>query len=433
MRNGKLVRTRARFPSMGLWVALGAVVACGGGSSGRAEEVAADSGEPAPGSGNTPPPTTNPLPNGAPVAKAGSDWAVDLSMDVLFDGTESSDPDGDSLEYLWDFGDGATATTAVATHRYSALGNYEVILRVSDGQAATGDAVNVAVRPWVPETITHTGTWQTDQGPEPMTLSVVHEGHFFVSMETTYHLTGPGCQEAGAISFSRIWLNPAVGFPFASYFGPEISLSGGFLNPRLVEGEFSYENFDVCPFSRQRGPLMVTPSSSAEQALGRASRMLDSGHLGPANRTGISLQRREIDLSLRGLTRWTLDAGRNDAMELIIEDRRGQVVATTAAIPRSWIDTIDQSEDETSQDLPLLALLDRDQEYRAVVVSTVQDPTSYDLVGEVVTDLAAEYTARYGVAPPPVFTLGHRVPTGLTTEVLIDALRGGAVRRLGVR
>lgn len=43
------------------------------------------------------------------------------------------DPDGDTLTYLWNFGDGNTSTSANPTHTYSAEGTYTVDLTVSDG------------------------------------------------------------------------------------------------------------------------------------------------------------------------------------------------------------------------------------------------------------------------------------------------------------
>jgi serine protease AprX len=50
-----------------------------------------------------------------------------------FDGTGSSDPDGDALTYRWDFGDGNTGTGATVDHAYGKAGRYTVTLTVSDG------------------------------------------------------------------------------------------------------------------------------------------------------------------------------------------------------------------------------------------------------------------------------------------------------------
>ena len=47
-----------------------------------------------------------------------------------FDGSGSSDTQGHSLTYNWDFGDGGTSTLAMPTHTYSTAGTYQVTLQV---------------------------------------------------------------------------------------------------------------------------------------------------------------------------------------------------------------------------------------------------------------------------------------------------------------
>jgi hypothetical protein len=49
-------------------------------------------------------------------------------------GGASSDPDGDTLDYSWDFGDGSTATGASAQRTYTTPGVYTATLTVSDGR-----------------------------------------------------------------------------------------------------------------------------------------------------------------------------------------------------------------------------------------------------------------------------------------------------------
>ena len=55
-------------------------------------------------------------------------------LSVTFDASMSMDVDEDPLQFIWHFGDGDSATTAVASHVYAADGVYEVSLAVSDGQ-----------------------------------------------------------------------------------------------------------------------------------------------------------------------------------------------------------------------------------------------------------------------------------------------------------
>lgn len=71
--------------------------------------------------------------NSAPISRAGEDL-VTCENTVRFDGSQSSDPDGHPLLYIWDFGDGSQPDTGkVLYHTYQKPGTYPVILTVEDG------------------------------------------------------------------------------------------------------------------------------------------------------------------------------------------------------------------------------------------------------------------------------------------------------------
>lgn len=80
-------------------------------------------------------------PNLAPTA-ALAVTATDSSVHV--DGSASNDPDGTIVSYLWDFGDGSTATGSSADHTYTTPGTYRVTLVVTDNKGDKGfaDAAN---------------------------------------------------------------------------------------------------------------------------------------------------------------------------------------------------------------------------------------------------------------------------------------------------
>ncbi len=79
--------------------------------------------------------------NMAPMADAGMSQLVDTGEDVTFDGSASTDLDGTIVDYLWDFGDGATGTTITETHVYVAAGSYIVTLTVTDNLGASDTSI----------------------------------------------------------------------------------------------------------------------------------------------------------------------------------------------------------------------------------------------------------------------------------------------------
>jgi PKD repeat protein len=72
--------------------------------------------------------------------------------------TASADPDGSITSYVWDFGDGTTASGALVSKAYVTPGTYTVTLTVTDNgglTATTTGLVNITVRvpsPWNPNT-----------------------------------------------------------------------------------------------------------------------------------------------------------------------------------------------------------------------------------------------------------------------------------------
>ncbi len=79
--------------------------------------------------------------NQAPTAvAAGTPTSGQAPLAVTFSSAGSSDPEGGTLTYAWDFGDGTTSTSANPSKTYPANGTYAVTLTVTDPQGATGTA-----------------------------------------------------------------------------------------------------------------------------------------------------------------------------------------------------------------------------------------------------------------------------------------------------
>jgi parallel beta-helix repeat protein len=93
-----------------------------------------DSGPPGP--GPEPPPSQ---PNKMPIADAVADGPYQglVNTEIVFDGSDSYDPDGNITEWLWDFGDGKTGSGETIGHAYSQANTYTITLTVTDERKAT--------------------------------------------------------------------------------------------------------------------------------------------------------------------------------------------------------------------------------------------------------------------------------------------------------
>jgi PKD repeat protein/uncharacterized membrane protein len=86
--------------------------------------------------------------NRAPVAYAGKDQSTSVNQTVTLNGNGSYDPDNDSLQYAWDYGDSTNSTwknQPTTTHTYALPGTYTVTLTVSDGSLTDTDTCNISV------------------------------------------------------------------------------------------------------------------------------------------------------------------------------------------------------------------------------------------------------------------------------------------------
>ena len=115
--------------------------------------------------------------NSAPIAEAGADQAITLiGTTVHLDGTQSYDPDGDSITYEWTFastppGSNATlisANTPTPTFLADVYGTYLVRLVVSDPWTQSGDTMTVSFANVQP--VANAGTSQSARVGETVTL-----------------------------------------------------------------------------------------------------------------------------------------------------------------------------------------------------------------------------------------------------------------------
>ena len=93
-------------------------------------------------------PEPPPAQNQPPVARLDADvYSGKAPLQVNFDSSASSDPEGESLDYSWDLDGIFLATGADLEHRFDDPGSYWVTLTVTDDQGLTSsDSVNIRVR-----------------------------------------------------------------------------------------------------------------------------------------------------------------------------------------------------------------------------------------------------------------------------------------------
>jgi hypothetical protein len=117
--------------------------------------------------------TTNTAPIAVIIASAGSQGSVPFK--VSFDGSTSTDPDNDIVNYVWDFGDGTTGVGPLIEHTYSQMGSFNVTLTVTDsaGQSSTTGLANggsaftvIAALPMISSSSTGKGSFKVAFGPK---------------------------------------------------------------------------------------------------------------------------------------------------------------------------------------------------------------------------------------------------------------------------
>jgi glucose/arabinose dehydrogenase len=112
-------------------------------------------------------------------------------LTVTFDGRDSTDPDGDSLTYTWNFGDGSpNGSGGTTTHQYAA-GTYTATLKVRDGHGGVS-----------------TATQRIDSGnspPTPTITSPTNSKTFAVGETITLHGSATDPQDGSLPNSALSW------------------------------------------------------------------------------------------------------------------------------------------------------------------------------------------------------------------------------------
>jgi hypothetical protein len=140
--------------------------------------------------------------NNPPIADANGPYTANEGSSVTFDASGSYDPDGDTLQYRWDFNNDAIwdtsySTSPTALHTWNDDHSGTVVVEVYDGKDTDTDSTTVTINN-VPPTLTLSGPGTVDEGGlYLLTLSSSDPGddtisHWTISWNDGITTTVPG-------------------------------------------------------------------------------------------------------------------------------------------------------------------------------------------------------------------------------------------------
>jgi VCBS repeat-containing protein len=140
---------------------------------------------------------TIPGQNTPPSANSGGPYTGITNTIMVFDGSGSTDPDGDSLTYLWNFGDGNIGSVVNPSHAYTSDGTYNVTLEVTDSEGATD--------------INSTTVLISSQGNTNLTITQIFPNSMIKGQTITTTIFGTGFELGANVKFGGAkWVPTAI-------------------------------------------------------------------------------------------------------------------------------------------------------------------------------------------------------------------------------
>ena len=177
------------------------------------------------------------------------------SLNVTFDGTGSSDPDGSIISYDWDFGDGNLGSGVSSSHTYNTAGNYTASLTVTDNEGAVNATSQMI-------TVYPSGLVQTSAQPGGASDDAEEEvatGAISLNSSDLELGTEGGVPQVVGIRFAGLNIPSGVSIQNAWIQFTTDEADGGQTH-LSIRGELSS---DALPFSGSNGDISSRPTTSA--------------------------------------------------------------------------------------------------------------------------------------------------------------------------
>jgi PKD repeat protein len=84
-------------------------------------------------------------PNFSPIVKINGPYSSKINIEIQFNSSGSFDPDGDTMEYLWEFGDGTSSVEVNPVHFYNVPGEYNVSLTLTDEYGESNNKTTLSI------------------------------------------------------------------------------------------------------------------------------------------------------------------------------------------------------------------------------------------------------------------------------------------------
>ena len=124
-------------------------------------------------------------PSKPPTASTGGTYTGQAGTAVSFNGSASTDPQGQALSFAWSFGDGASGTGGSPVHAYATAGTYTVSLMVTDTSGLSSPTVTTTA------SITAAPDFGLSASPQSLSLPVGASTTFAVTAGALNGFNGP--------------------------------------------------------------------------------------------------------------------------------------------------------------------------------------------------------------------------------------------------